>query len=58
MKPQVLSAKVDLHYSSYDREWYFQEYDAKFNDKVSQAFPTKTQALQAWHENKINWSKI
>jgi len=58
MKPQVMSAKVDLHYSPDDKGWYFQEYDAKFSDRISQVFPTKTQALQAWHENKISWRKI
>ena len=58
MKPQCMSEKVDLHYSPDDNGWYFQEYDYKFRDRVSQVFATKAEALKAWHEHKLDWRKV
>jgi len=58
MTTQTMSAKVDLHYSPDDRGWYFQEYDAKFQDRISQVFLTKAKALAAWHGNKVKWHKL
>jgi len=56
MKPQVMSAKVDLHYSPDDEGWYFQHYDVP--NQISQTFPSKAQALTAWHEHLIKWHKL
>ena len=56
MHPQVMSEKVDLHYSPDDNGWYFQEYNGSW-DRISQVYPTKGRALEAWHSNKINWDK-
>jgi len=56
MKPQVMDAKVDLHYSPDDRTWYFQHYDVP--SKLSQDFTTKAKALRAWHEHLIKWHEL
>ena len=56
MKPQVMDAKVDLHYSPDETTWYFQHYDVP--GKISQGFPTKSEALKAWHEHRIEWHKL
>ena len=54
MNPQVMSEKVDLHYSPDDKGWYLQEYNGSW-DRISQVYPTKSKALTAWHSHKVKW---
>lgn len=54
----IITDLVDLHYSPDDGGWYFQEYDTKFRDRISQLFRNQDEALKAWRNNEIKWHRV
>lgn len=59
MNEHVIQAtpRVDVVWSPDDDGWYLQEFDGKGADRVSETFPTKTDALFALQDGNAQWEE-